>query len=432
MDLDTTLAIICIVLGMVIAVPLTILLDKRATRARKKADEYKQKIVQMEAQQQAQEQKELAHIEELKKMQVILESKFSELSRSALNANSDNFLKLANENFQKFKKEASADLDLKKESIKNIVDPLNTNLSKYAESLRKLELDRQDAYSSMKQQLKSINQSNTDLRLETNRLVQALRKPDVRGRWGEIQLRNVLEHVGMTEHIDFVTEKTFDTEDGRKRPDAVVNLPGGNCIVIDAKTPLEAYLSALESDSESEQSEYHKTHAKQLRAQVKNLAASDYQNIVPNAPDFVVMFIPVESFYSVAMQHDPDLFDYALERQVMITTPLSLVVLLKVIALGWQQEKLAENSKEIAKIGRELYERIATFCDHIDNHGNSLAKAVESYNKAIGSMEKRLLPSARKLESLDVVLSRKKIESLQTIEQQPRNVENSERSKTQN
>lgn len=417
---------------MAIAVPLTILLDKRAVRARKKANEYWQKIVRLEAEQEANAQREMAQAEELSKMQAVLESKFSELSRSALDANSDSFLQLAKENFQKFQTQADAGLDQRKESIKNIVEPLNESLEKYAESLRKLELERQGAYSSVKEQLNSIKASNEELRTETGRLVQALRKPEVRGKWGEIQLRNVLEHVGMTEHIDFVTEKSFDAEDGRKRPDAVVTLPGGNCIVIDAKTPLEAYLSALEADSESEQSEHYKHHARQLRSQVKNLAASDYQNVVPSAPDFVVMFIPVESFYSVAMQHDPDLFDYALERQVMITTPLSLVVLLKVIALGWQQEKLTENSKEIARIGRELYERMSKFSEHISNHGNSLAKAIDSYNKAIGSMESRLLPSARRLESLDVVPSRQKIEPPQVIERQLRTVKNPEKSDTAN
>ena len=338
MSLDLAFASIFILIGMAIAVPLTIVLDRRAARARKKADEYWQKVVRLEAEQEAQAQKEMAHVDELSKMQATLENKFSDLSKSALDANSDIFLKLARENFQKFKTEAGADLDRRKDSIKNIVDPLNEVLVKYDKSLRQLELDRQGAYSSVKEQLKSIKASNETLVTETGNLVKALRRPEVRGQWGELQLRNVLEHVGMTEHIDFVTQETINTEGGRKRPDAIVNLPGGNCIVIDAKTPLDAYLSALESDSESEQSEHYKSHAKQLRNQVKNLAASDYQSVVSNAPDFVVMFIPVESFYSVAMQHDPDLFDYALKRQVMIATPLSLVVLLKVIALGWQQE----------------------------------------------------------------------------------------------
>ena len=431
MSLDIAFASIFILIGMAIAVPLTIVLDRRAARARKKADEYWQKVVRLEAEQEAQAQKEMAHVDELSKMQATLENKFSDLSKSALDANSDIFLKLARENFQKFKTEAGADLDRRKDSIKNIVDPLNETLVKYDKSLRQLELDRQGAYSSVKEQLKSIKESNETLRTETGNLVKALRRPEVRGQWGELQLRNVLEHVGMTEHIDFVTQETINTEGGRKRPDAIVNLPGGNCIVIDAKTPLDAYLSALESDSESEQTELYKSHAKQLRSQVKNLAASDYQSVVSNAPDFVVMFIPVESFYSVAMQHDPDLFDFALKRQVMIATPLSLVVLLKVIALGWQQEKLAENSKEIAKIGRELYERLSKFSEHIGQHGSSLAKAIESYNKAIGSMERRLLPSARKLESLEVVSSRNRFESPRTIEHQPRIVESPQSNETE-
>ena len=250
MSLDIAFASIFILIGMAIAVPLTIVLDRRAARARKKADEYWQKVVRLEAEQEAQAQKEMAHAEELSKMQATLESRFSDLSKSALDANSDIFLKLARENFQKFKTEAGADLDRRKDSIKNIVDPLNETLVKYDKSLRQLELDRQGAYSSVKEQLKSIKETNETLRTETGNLVKALRRPEVRGQWGELQLRNVLEHVGMTEHIDFVTQETINTEGGRKRPDAIVNLPGGNCIVIDAKTPLDAYLSALEADTE--------------------------------------------------------------------------------------------------------------------------------------------------------------------------------------
>ena len=202
MSLDIAFASIFILIGMAIAVPLTIVLDRRAARARKKADEYWQKVVRLEAEQEAQAQKEMAHAEELSKMQATLESRFSDLSKSALDANSDIFLKLARENFQKFKTEAGADLDRRKDSIKNIVDPLNETLVKYDKSLRQLELDRQGAYSSVKEQLKSIKETNETLRTETGNLVKALRRPEVRGQWGELQLRNVLEHVGMTEHID--------------------------------------------------------------------------------------------------------------------------------------------------------------------------------------------------------------------------------------
>ncbi len=420
MNFDLTFALIWIAIGMFIAIPLTLLLDRRAARARQTIDEHWQTIVRMEAERDAQVKQDQAYVEELKGAVAELEKKFISVANSALNQNSVNFLKLANENFEKFKTQANKDLDIRRESIGNLIKPLDENLVRYSESLRKLELDRQGAYASMKTQLELIGQTSEALRTETGRLVQALRKPKVRGRWGEIQLRNVLEHVGMAEKIDFVEEESFDTEEGKRRPDVVVYLPGDRCIIIDAKTPIDAYLEGLEAENEAEQTKYNKEHARQIRAQVKNLANANYQSIVPNTPDFVVMFIPGESFYSTAMQHDSELFDFALRQQVMIATPMTLIVLLKVIALGWQQERLAENSREIAKIGRELYERIAKFSEHMRDHGKSLSRTIDSYNKAIGSMEHRVLPTARNLKKLDVVPSNKSIEAPENVDHRPR------------
>ncbi len=420
MNIELTLALVCIVVGMLIGILLTLVIDRRAARARKKINEHWETIVRMEAERDAQQKEDQAYIAQLNNAVATLEKKFTSLANIALNQNSANFLKLANENFEKFQNQASKDLDNRQESIGNLVQPLKENLNRYAESLSKIELKREGAYASMTEQLDSIKQSNEALRDETGRLVQALRKPKVRGRWGEIQLQNVLEHVGMTENIDFIQEQSFDSADGRKRPDVVVYLPGERCIVIDAKTPIEAYLEGLEAENETEQLQFYKNHARQLRAQVKNLAATDYQNIVPNSPDFVVMFIPGEPFYSIALQHDSDLFDYALEHQVMITTPMTLIVLLKVIALGWQQEKLTANSREIAAIGRELYERLAKFAEHLNEHGKSLQKSIDSYNKAIGSVERRVLPTTRKLESLEVVTGKRQIETPVSIDQKSR------------
>lgn len=420
MNIELTLALVCFAVGILIGVLLTLLLDRRATRARRKIDDHWQTIVRMEAERDAQAQKNQAYITELNSAIATLEKKFSALANNALNQNSANFLKLANENFEKFQKEATKDLDNREKSIGNLVQPLKENLDQYAKSLNQIEVNRKGAYVAIEKQLESIGQSNEALRNETGRLVQALRKPKVRGRWGEIQLQNVLEHVGMTENIDFIQEQSFDTDDGKKRPDVVIYLPGERCIVIDAKTPIDAYLEGLEADNDKKQVELYKNHAKQLRAQVKNLATTDYQSIVPNSPDFVVMFVPGESFYSTALQHDADLFDYALQHQVMITTPMTLIVLLKVIALGWQQEKLTANSREIAKIGRELYERLAKFAEHMQDHGKSLQKSIDSYNKAIGSMERRVLPTTRKLKSLEVVSSKKHIEAPASVENKPR------------
>ena len=420
MNIDLIPVLVGIVIGVLIAVPLTILLDRRPSGARKKTDELIQNVIRLEAERDAQLQREQAHITELNNIKVKLEQNFNQLAETALNKNSNTFLKLASENFEKFKQEAGSDLDSRQESIKNLVSPLNENLSRFEKSVKDIELSRAKAYTSLDEQLKFINESHTGLKDETTKLVQALRQPKTRGRWGEIQLRNVLELVGMKEHIDFEQEKSFETDEGRKRPDVIVKLPGDRCIIIDAKTPLNAYLSAVEAESKTEQEEFNKSHAGQLREQVKKLANSDYQKYVPNTPDFVVMFIPGESFYSTALEYDPSLFEFALKHEVLITTPMSLVLLLKVIVLGWQQEKMTENSREIARIGRELYDRLAVFGNRINDHSNSLAKSVETFNKAVGSMENRVLPSARKLESLDVVPPTEKMPAATTVESQPR------------
>ena len=420
MNIDLIPVLVGIIIGVLIAVPLTILLDRRPSRARKKTDELLQNVIRLEAERDAQLQREQAHITELNNIKVKLEQNFNQLAETALNKNSNTFLKLASANFEKFKQEAGSDLDSRQESIKNLVSPLNENLSRFEKSVKDIELSRAKAYTSLEEQLKFINESHTGLKDETTKLVQALRQPKTRGRWGEIQLRNVLELVGMKEHIDFVQEKSFETNEGRKRPDVIVQLPGDRCIIIDAKTPLDAYLSAVEAESKTEQEEFNKSHAGQLREQVKKLANSNYQKYVPNTPDFVVMFIPGESFYSTALEYDPSLFEFALKHEVLITTPMSLVLLLKVIVLGWQQEKMTENSREIARIGRELYDRLAVFGNRINDHSNSLAKSVETFNKAVGSMENRVLPSARKLESLDVVPPTEKMPAPTTVESQPR------------
>ena len=420
MNIELIPVLVGIIIGVLIAVPLTILLDRRPSRARKKTDELLQNVIRLEAERDAQLQREQAHIIELNNIKVKLEQNFNQLAETALNKNSNTFLRLASANFEKFKQEAGSDLDSRQESIKNLVRPLNENLSRFEKSVKDIELSRTKAYTSLEEQLKFINESHTGLKDETTKLVQALRQPKTRGRWGEIQLRNVLELVGMKEHIDFVQEKSFETDEGRKRPDVIVQLPGDRCIIIDAKTPLDAYLSAVEAESKMEQEEFNKSHAGQLREQVKKLANSDYQKYVPNTPDFVVMFIPGESFYSTALEYDPNLFEFALKHEVLITTPMSLVLLLKVIVLGWQQERMTENSREIARIGRELYDRLAVFGNRINDHSKSLAKSVETFNKAVGSMESRVLPSARKLESLDVVPPTEKMPAPTTVESQPR------------
>jgi DNA recombination protein RmuC len=228
--------------------------------------------------------------------------------------------------------------------------------------------------------------------------VQALRAPKTRGRWGEMQLRQVFEMAGMAEHVDYLSERTVETDAGARRPDAVVRIPGGKSIVVDAKTPLEAYLDALEADGPEAQGEHLTRHAAQVRAHVKTLASKAYQDAIPTTPDFVVMFIPGETFVSAAAEADPGLIEYAFERKVLIATPTTLMALIKAIAYGWQQEKMAENAAEVQRLAKEIYDRLGTFADHLGRVGRSLRSSVDAYNRAVGSLEGRVLPSARKFE----------------------------------
>ncbi len=412
MNIDLTSVLAGLLLGIAIAVPLTLVLDKRATRLRHRNDELEREIFKLESARNAQEQFAQKHDEQIEALQTALKSKFQDLANDALRQNSETFLELADQKHTQFT-----------ERTKNLVEPLARHLDKVEDSVRKLDKERVSAYASLVEQIKTMHESQISLRNETNRLVSALRQPKTRGRWGEIQLRNVLELVGMTQYVDFVTEHSVKDDSGaRKRPDVVVRLPGEKHIIIDAKTPLDAYLQAVGADDEAEREEYLKAHARQLRMQVDSLAKTGYQDAVPESFDFVVMFIPGESFYSVALEYDANLFEYAVKKQVLITTPMSLILLLKVIVLSWQQEQISANSKKIAKIGRQLYERLGIFNQHINAHGKSLANAVNTFNKAIGSMQSRVLPSARDLESLEVASPEKKIDTPETIEKIPREI----------
>ena len=373
MEINITIALIAFLLGMAIAIPLTYLL------ARRKANQFWQELVQLKAERDAHGN---------------LESTFSSLAKSALTENEKSFLDRA----------------------EKIVSPLSVVLMKYDETWKKLEKDHIAMDAALKQQIDTMVQSSENLRTETSKLVQALRRPEIRGRWGEIQLRNVVEHAGMKEYVDFELQKSFGSEEGKKIPDAIVNLPDSNCIVIDAKTPIDAFLNGAEAEDELKRTEFFKTHAKQVRAQVKILADQNYQNVVADTLDLVVLFIPGETFYSVALQYDPNLIEYALGLNVVIASPMSLVALLKAIALGWQQKHLAENSKEIAKAGRELHKRLAVFIRHMNTHQRSLTKSITSYNEAVGSMTGRVIPAVRSLESYDVVPLNQSIESPQEIE----------------
>ena len=361
-----------------------------------------------------------ARLEELRGMKQELEDRFAKLASGVLETNSQKFLGLVSERFEKHKADADQSLAKRQEAIQNLVKPLDEKLGKFDTRIQEIEKHRQEAYGAIQMQVKTLHESQQMLGQETRKLVQALRRPKSRGRWGEVQLRQVFEMAGMAEHVDFELEKHMDTDDGARRPDAVVHIPGGRSIVVDAKTPLEAYLDAIETENPDEQAAHLERHAKHIRTHVRQLAGKDYQKNLTEAPDFVVMFIPSESFVAAAAEADPGLIEYAFENKVLIASPTTLMALVKAIAYGWQQEKMAKNVIEVQKLATEIYERLVTFGGHLEKVGRGLGQSVSAYNSAVASLEGRVLPSARKFEALGVVSEQKDITAPPSLETDPR------------
>ena len=367
-----------------------------------------------------------ARIEELEKMGAEIERKFTVLASEALGRNSENFLKLVTERFEKHKSTAEKDLEERQKAIETLVKPISESLTKFENKVGEIEKTREGAYRAITEQVKSLAEGQTGLRSETNRLVQALRQPKTRGRWGEYQLHNVLEMAGMTEHVDFIEEKSIQGDNGRLRPDVIVRLPGGKSVIVDAKTPLEAYLSSIEANDDDIRDRHMADHARQVRDHVRTLASRDYWKALPVTPDFVVMFVPGEAFFAAAIESDPDLFEQAVRQKVLISTPTTFIALVKAIAYGWQQEKLAENAQIVANIARDLFDRIKTFGGHVSDLGRSLRQTVDRYNKSVGSLEGRVLPSARKFEALGVIPAGSSIPEIEPIELEAREIQAAE------
>jgi DNA recombination protein RmuC len=332
-----------------------------------------------------------------------LSGEFAELSRRALDQNTSQFLELAEARLRESQQAATGDLDQRRQAIDQLLTPLRDQLGKYEEGIRLLELERQKAYSQLSEQVSQLNRSQDKLQQETRNLVTALRSPSTRGRWGEMQLRRVVEMAGMLEHCDFEEQLGAQSSRGAVRPDLVIKLPGAKHVVVDAKVPLEAFLDANDASDEGSRRSHLQTHARQLRSHVDSLSKKAYWQYFEDSPEFVVAFVPGDPLLAAALEHDASLLEHAVASHVLLATPTTLIALLRTVAYGWQSEALARNAKEVQQIGRELYRRLATFGEHMSRTGKGLRTAVEAYNRAVGSLERSVLPQARRFSQLGVV-----------------------------
>lgn len=344
---------------------------------------------------------------------------FADVSNRSLRANSDTFLKLAEQNLEAQQAKAKTDLTEREKAVEALVKPIKDALKASQDQIAEIEKSRNEAYGGIKSQLEAMQLSQKSLTQETHNLVKALRRPEVRGRWGEITLRRLVELAGMVEHCDFVEQVHTESDGQIIRPDMVVRMPDERELVVDVKTPLDAYLAAAEAEDDVQRQLAMERHAKNVRAHIRMLSTKAYWGQFEQSPEFVILFIPGDQFLSAALNEEPDLIEYALSHQIILATPTSFVALLKAVAYGWRQLALADNAKEIRVLAEDLYGRLATFVTHMNKVGRQLASSVENYNKAVGSLERSVLPGARKFTELGVH-SKKEIEKLESLEPVPR------------
>ncbi len=351
-----------------------------------------------------------------------LSSAFAELTSKQFNDYSESFLRLAKQSLETHHERANSDLTKKEQSIAQLIKPIQDALDKTHQQIGEIEKTRHEAFGGIREQLKSMAESQEALQGETRNLVSALRRPEVRGQWGELTLRRVVELAGMVNHCDFVEQVHTETEDGPVRPDMIVRLPERGTIIIDAKTPLDAYLTAVEAADDQAKKVALQRHARKVAERVRELASKAYWAQFENSPQFVVLFIPGDQFLSAAMDENPTLMEEALRQQIIIATPSNLIALLKTVAYQWRQDQLAENAEQIKRLAQDMHDRLSTFTGHLAKLGKQLEGSVKAYNSAVGSMERKVLPGARKFVELGVQ-AKEEIAPLNDIETTTREIE---------
>jgi DNA recombination protein RmuC len=362
-------------------------------------------------------------IQLLEQAEARLKDTFESLASSALDRSTKNLLELAKATLERQQAEAKGDLEKRQVAVESLVRPIRESLERFDSRLGELEKAREGAYQSLSQQVRSLLESEQRLLTETANLAKALGSPKVRGRWGEIQLRRVVELAGMLKHCDFTEQTTKESEEGRLRPDLVIRLPGGKSIVVDAKVPLNAYLEAIEAPDDRTRQDRLRAHASQLREHLSTLGRKSYWAQFQPAPEIVVLFLPAEQFFTAALEYDASLIEKGVEEGVIVATPTTLIALLKAVAFGWRQESLAENAAAISELGKELYKRVADLGGHFSDLGGRLSKAVDSYNKAVGTLEQRVLVTARKFRDLECAATHGEIEAATPVESIPRQLQ---------
>ena len=360
----------------------------------------------------------------LERAEIKLSDTFKALSADALRSSSEQFLQLAKTSLSTQTEEAKGDIEKRKTAIETLIKPMAESLGKFDLRIGEIEKSREGAYSELREQVRALGEGQLGLQRETASLVKALRQPTGRGQWGEMQLRRVVELAGMQEHCDFELQHNSTTDEGKKlRPDLIVRLPGGKIIVVDSKTPMDGYLDALEANDDVVREEALNRHARQVRTHIQQLSSKNYIAQFAHTPEFTVLFLPSESFFSAALQSDPGLIERGVDQGVILATPTTLIALLRAVSYGWRQESIAENAREISLLGRTLHERLGKLAEHFSKLGRSLGNAVEQYNSAIGSFETRVLITARKFEELKAAPEAATIANLEPVDQIPRGLQ---------